>query len=235
MQREPLPSETALDVTELLEHILLFLPMSDLLRAQRVSKYFRDTILHSQCLQEALFLRPRGVWIDQTTLPELNSLFAHHTAVEYQNIGFPHKGTLYYMSAPQRILVPNPDHLIEDKGYGTWHLDVSIQNLDPVLGKDIIPLPASDGGSWQNMYMSNPPCQIHIRVWKTTDKAYAAVSAHGSLEYAGVSGQGPLKRLGDYKGRRYVLNSERGATFGQILEQAAGFMDCKHGQFPLAR
>jgi hypothetical protein len=210
MPRKPLPSEMALGVTELLENILLVLPISDLLRAQQVSRNFRDTIVQSQCLQEALFLQPKEVWHTQTPLPELNPLFAHHAAVGYRSIGFPHKGTLYYMSPPQRILVPNPIHLIEEKGYGTWHLAISIQDLDPRLVKDAIPLPSVDNGSWRTMYMSNPPCQIHVKVWKTTDKGYA-----------GVTGQGPLKRSGDYKGRYVVLNSGNGATFGKVLEQAA--------------
>jgi hypothetical protein len=218
MQRGQLPSETALGVTELLENILQFLPISDLLRAQQVNKYFRDTIAQSTSLQEALFLRPKNVWQMQTPLPELNPLFAQHAAVGHRSIGFSHNGTSYYISAPQRILVPNPVHLINEQGYGTWHLDISIQDLDPVLVKDTIPLPASDSGTWQNMYISNPPCSIHVKVWRTTDKGYA-----------GTSGRGPLSRSGDYKGKIVVLAPVSGATFGNVLEQAAHVRDHNFG------
>lgn len=218
MQREALPSKTVLDVTELLENILLFLPISDLLRVQQVSKCFRDTIAQSSSLQEALFLRPKNVRNDQALLPELNPLFAHHAAVGHHNIGFPHKGTLYYISAPQRILVSNPIRIINKQGYGTWHLTISIQDLDPRLVKDTTPLLSVDNGSWRNMYVSNPPCQIHIKVWKTTEDGYS-----------GVTGRGPLKRSGYYKGRVVVLGSANGATFGQMLDQASHARDREFG------
>lgn len=48
-----------LHTTELLENILYFLPMKDLLFAQRVCTKWRELIHRSIPLQEALFLRPR--------------------------------------------------------------------------------------------------------------------------------------------------------------------------------
>ncbi|KAK3723022.1 hypothetical protein LTR37_002168 [Vermiconidia calcicola] len=47
-----------LDTTELFENILLFLPLKDLLLAQRISPRFRDSIKASKNIQQALFLAP---------------------------------------------------------------------------------------------------------------------------------------------------------------------------------
>ncbi|KAI7170651.1 hypothetical protein KC316_g13952 [Hortaea werneckii] len=47
----------ALTTTELLEAILRKLPMEDLLRAQQVSKYWKQVIAGSIAIQKALFMR----------------------------------------------------------------------------------------------------------------------------------------------------------------------------------
>ncbi|KAI6795034.1 hypothetical protein KC361_g5256 [Hortaea werneckii] len=52
-----------LHTTELLENILYFLPMKDLLFAQRVCTKWRELIQRSVPLQEALFFRPRELGI----------------------------------------------------------------------------------------------------------------------------------------------------------------------------
>lgn len=46
------------DVVEMLEHVLLDLPMLDLLLAQRVNKQFKSTIEGSMKIQQALFFTP---------------------------------------------------------------------------------------------------------------------------------------------------------------------------------
>ncbi|KAF2207775.1 hypothetical protein CERZMDRAFT_102040 [Cercospora zeae-maydis SCOH1-5] len=51
-------ADRALHVPELLERILLSLPMKDLLLDQRVSKYWKALIKNSPKLQQALFYRP---------------------------------------------------------------------------------------------------------------------------------------------------------------------------------
>ncbi|TKA71628.1 hypothetical protein B0A49_03031 [Cryomyces minteri] len=52
------PSQRVVNIVELLEQILLHLPMVDLLLAQRVCRRWRALIIHSVHLQRALFLRP---------------------------------------------------------------------------------------------------------------------------------------------------------------------------------
>lgn len=57
--RQPTANMDAVpDIPELLENILLNLPIRDLLLAQRVNKTFQATILGSSKLQQALFLKP---------------------------------------------------------------------------------------------------------------------------------------------------------------------------------
>ncbi|KAK4965373.1 hypothetical protein LTR42_012129 [Elasticomyces elasticus] len=51
-------AQQVLDLPELLESILLILPMRDLLLAQRVSKTFQQVILSSPHIQRALFFAP---------------------------------------------------------------------------------------------------------------------------------------------------------------------------------
>jgi hypothetical protein len=206
MQRTNSSPTAVLATTELLELILLFLPTLDLIRAQRVSRSFRNTIIHSQSLQEVLFLRPNIRPNLQIPLPDLNPLFAHHAALDNHGIGFIDEGIRYYMTSPQRILVPNPIHTIPEKGYGNWHLGISIQDLDPALAEDSSTSPSTEDGSWKAMYLSNPPCDIHVKVWKTNKGGYS-----------GMVGKGPLRLLADYKGT-FVVN---GGTFNDILQQAA--------------
>jgi len=53
------PAEhSVLQMTELLENILLYLPLEDLLFADRISKYWHDLVHTSIGIQRALFLAP---------------------------------------------------------------------------------------------------------------------------------------------------------------------------------
>lgn len=53
------PRRAALDTTEILEHVLSFLPPRVLFVVQRVSQQWRDTIVASPAIQEKMFLRCR--------------------------------------------------------------------------------------------------------------------------------------------------------------------------------
>ena len=59
-------------IPELMEMILLELPLKDVLAAQRVNKVFRDTIRDSHKLQKAVFFKP----IDKTVLHPMSKLSA---------------------------------------------------------------------------------------------------------------------------------------------------------------
>ena len=53
------------DTPELMEAILLQLPLKDALLSQRVSKQWRNTIVGSTKLQQLLFFRPMGELADR--------------------------------------------------------------------------------------------------------------------------------------------------------------------------
>ncbi|KAK3642791.1 hypothetical protein LTR56_010615 [Elasticomyces elasticus] len=58
-----------LDVPELLENVLLYLPLRDIIQAQRVSKHWLDSIKSSPRIQQALFFRPKPTQVRQTACP----------------------------------------------------------------------------------------------------------------------------------------------------------------------
>ncbi|KAK5762639.1 hypothetical protein LTS12_007229 [Elasticomyces elasticus] len=58
-----------LDVPELLENVLLYLPLRGIIKAQRVSKYWLDSIKSSPRIQQALFLRAKPTQVRQTACP----------------------------------------------------------------------------------------------------------------------------------------------------------------------
>ncbi|KAK5729796.1 hypothetical protein LTR17_011664 [Elasticomyces elasticus] len=64
------PHDTGmLDVPELLENVLLYLPLRDIVQAQRVSKHWLDSIKSSPRIQQALFLRAKSSQVRQTACP----------------------------------------------------------------------------------------------------------------------------------------------------------------------
>ncbi|KAK4614102.1 hypothetical protein CLAFUW4_09542 [Fulvia fulva] len=70
----PKAGETVAAIPELVEMILLQLPLQDVMLAQRVDRTFRDVIGGSSKLQQALFLRPCS--------SRQASLTGHHTHPE---------------------------------------------------------------------------------------------------------------------------------------------------------
>lgn len=70
----------ALGITELLELILFYLPVHELLFAQRVNRTWRLLIKTSGILQENLFIKPRrgtmtsGAYL-KSSLPKINPIF----------------------------------------------------------------------------------------------------------------------------------------------------------------
>jgi hypothetical protein len=72
--------------TELLEMILEFLPMRDLLLAQRVTSKWRDVINRSTRMQQTLFFQPRDAetfWKCNTRDTTLVRVKADHKLVRY--------------------------------------------------------------------------------------------------------------------------------------------------------
>ena len=68
-----------LQVYELLEYILLYLPLNDLLLAQRVSNFFRSVIQDSTRIQQALFFKP----VEEVAGRHQKSVQEHENAMQH--------------------------------------------------------------------------------------------------------------------------------------------------------
>lgn len=66
-------------VVELLEQVLLQLPLKDLLRAQQVSKHFNSVITTSKELQRALFFVPDPPTHDTSGTARINPILSDPT------------------------------------------------------------------------------------------------------------------------------------------------------------
>ncbi|KAI7281649.1 hypothetical protein KC345_g4018 [Hortaea werneckii] len=92
-----------LHTTELLENILYFLPMKDLLFAQRVCTRWRELIQRSIPLQEALFLRPRELDVYWKLVKEPG---VHPKLVKIDEEGYSQgqKGEVFKAAIPNPLL-----------------------------------------------------------------------------------------------------------------------------------
>lgn len=92
-------------ITEILETILAFLPMSDLLLAQGVCRRWRDVIARSVVLQELLFLRPKPQKLsDGIQTRQFNPLLMEHMPVWFgPNSAYRHLNRLEFLHSPSRI------------------------------------------------------------------------------------------------------------------------------------
>lgn len=83
-------SDEVWGITEIAENILVYLPMKDLLLAQRVSSGWRDLIKTSPVLQQQLFMRPVPQNLsddDNNPMREYNPLLIRHMPVWFQRLG----------------------------------------------------------------------------------------------------------------------------------------------------
>lgn len=143
--------DQVLATAEVLELILLYLPPRDLLLSQRVNSTFRNTITFSQILQRSLFL---------TAAEPEESLIWHVRLNSFLNPSWP-KGRLKSFPLsngidPVGISIGYPSTLTTPI---TWH--VEIEPLDPADWGLVIDC---EPGSWQHMYLSQPPIKIHMVV-----------------------------------------------------------------------
>nr|POF18497.1 hypothetical protein CFP56_63041 [Quercus suber] len=142
------------DTVELLESILLHLPMKDLLLSQRVSRAFRMTVLGSRVLQQALFFVPRmsGVYLEEIGIFTGKSWhMARITEQRYeeQSAGGPVYECAYY----------NPLLC-----FGQEHPSPIRTNriLDEVIDMDLRARPSAKHpvASWRRMLLTQPPTYL---------------------------------------------------------------------------
>ncbi|KAL4874379.1 hypothetical protein BJY04DRAFT_225093 [Aspergillus karnatakaensis] len=150
-----------LQLTELLEPILLNLPMRDLLLMQRVCRGWKDLILSSCALQLKLFLlTPRaGPQPEATAKPEINPLLQEMFPGFFIHLKRPDWGTLDdpdgNLSRQERRDMKRERHLNMQNTKDTrlesqeWYIDTA--KREAVLRPE---------ASWRKMFPSHPPPRL---------------------------------------------------------------------------
>lgn len=191
-------------IPELLETILIYLPMRDLISSNRVSKRFRDTIDHSPRIQRALFFKPDlpiHSGNDQLQRPiAINPIFAailqqhdrqctlHHASGKLGTWSW----ALEEIAIDEVANMENPYFLRTTESY--THVKISPQ---PLLRDDIRP---KGFESWRRMMVSDSPLDFAIRwidagkpgfftQWITPETLEEIVDALDSLDRSAQQGQ----------------------------------------------
>jgi hypothetical protein len=199
--------ERVLELTELLEHIISFLPMKKIFTIQRVSKRWSDAIASSPSIQEKMFLRLK------TTPKE---------TCEAHKLGWPKStGALQRLAPPALTLVSlNPelqhDPICKDRRYGL---------TCPGHGRRVMvqwgPVPIKQCHSLFDTYISDPPCkyaEISLTVRFRKQELRSTVQ-DSDAEY-------PIKLWASY----ITASSDSGLTFQDVLRaglNARGQTECK--------
>ncbi|KAF1348857.1 hypothetical protein BDV97DRAFT_370088 [Delphinella strobiligena] len=151
--REPSVASVAVfETAEMLEQILLHLPMKDLLLASRVCGGWQDTIISSLQIQRALFMKPEPVSCVMRFRPpdRLNKIPENDSTRFWETQKAGHDFRLAY---PNPLLVKGP--------ISVWSNLLS--RAGTYYSEDISTLPVKNfmksksGGSWQRMYLTQPP------------------------------------------------------------------------------
>ncbi|KAF2257788.1 hypothetical protein CC78DRAFT_538266 [Lojkania enalia] len=158
-RRQSSATQEALEIYELLELILLHLPMRDLLLSQRVCSRWHLTISSSKRLQQRLFLLPR----DPLANPRL--AYANELLLEIFGYDFTAPllfgGMLIYLDR-----VPSPKHFEELITLTSFPKRAASFNFTSV---DKCPSYSSDArlryanASWRRMLLTQPPV-THVSV-----------------------------------------------------------------------
>ncbi|KAK5171443.1 uncharacterized protein LTR77_004587 [Saxophila tyrrhenica] len=142
-----------LGTPELLEAILLHLPALELLKCQRVNKFFQATMAGSVALEKVLFMAPpseKNTTKGSDELPQINRLLNLHPMQNHRP----------YVFRGREFDVQDPPKIVEDRG--KFLVDVRFAQYDAPpfsgaeAGRVVVP-------SWMKMYLTQPPCEIRLR------------------------------------------------------------------------
>ena len=159
---------------ELVESILMLLPLRDLLRVQAVCKHWNGVIGSSSSIQEVLFLRPakpETAWlVDITNLPaQMRPLSRYYptklrakaavSVISKEFLG--HQGLI---ATPVRI---NPLCLRKRQTPNAVDLDrVVDEGVIVCMHENFEEFRNSNSGSWMNMLVTQPPTQyLTVETW----------------------------------------------------------------------
>ena len=144
-----------LATTELLEGVLLCLPTKDLLNAQGVSKQWLLTIKKSCKIQEALFFKAKTTPANEANkTPELNPLFVKvmDLALDGEIAGIER---LKDCSTSEEYERPDGYYPLQPCEH-EYHVHIELCSF---CERPVGQIPS---GSWQEMFITNPPYPIHF-------------------------------------------------------------------------
>lgn len=175
---QPTAGARICNIAELLEHILSYLPTRDILLAQKVSNQFNATISSSQRLQHALFKLPETM--KESHHIHFNPLLRHTPIFDYCNVRVPLSGPCLPFGFGRLL-----DHLPSEPGAFQLKDDYFVLEAWKWPHQEAAPAPPSQG-TWRRMYLTQPPCDILVRVWKGDGVYDLGKRTHTMGELAGV-------------------------------------------------
>ncbi len=181
------PKEKVFGTGELLDEILLYLPIGQMLQIQRVSRQFRDMIASSEVLQRAMFFRCSDKDVESQEMPVLNPVFVRYDDQRPRLIFKPQRrqNKFFCILRPYtRDHASNPAP--EQDEDGDWHLYLDIREST----NEKRTARALRQGCWGKMHFSRPPVELHVclrrSVQNTDYQGYQPFS--GSSEEYYISG-----------------------------------------------
>jgi len=196
---------SVLGITELLEHIISFLPMKKIFSVQRVAKQWRDVIATSPSIEENMFLGFK-VKPEETCEPHA--------------LGWPHNAwALQRLVRPMLTLVSLNPELRRDPVCKIRHYGLTCAGHGRRVMVQWGPSPIRKCHSLFDTYISDPPCK----------KAEVSLTVRFKKETRGALDSDP-----EYPIKIWVNNitasSESGLTFQDVLRaalNARGQTECK--------
>jgi hypothetical protein len=190
-------AQQVLSLPELLETILLRLPIKDLILSQRVNTCFRATVTLSPALQRALFFMP-----NEDISPRTSGKYPFSPPAERPVNNrlllrvFPgHYPTVTLVLAHDSS---SPEEAENSHGTETWRWDVCISFPAPPSAP---PSPSSKAvhypeASWRRMFLCQPPCRELYLVKRYQRSRRVAVAREGGIrmgEFVESVGEGTVK------------------------------------------
>ncbi|KAK5738584.1 hypothetical protein LTR17_005920 [Elasticomyces elasticus] len=206
--RKVLPQATkAFAVPELLEMILLYLPMRDLLLAERVCKEWQGNMQNSPNIQRALFFRPASSGVVSYIDWRLDDEGWYLQDIPLLSLGLPLRGPKHDQIPTQYIA-----HWGKSRtDAGQWRVcyNTLLANVFPCLaGKSVLltsmleNLPeaaAREDASWRKMYFTQPPVHVmaigDVRKRSHTHRNWIRRSVRKGPEGGGLTMMDFLNRL----------------------------------------
>lgn len=214
---------------ELLENIISFLPQSDILKAQRLSRRWNTAISSSPSIQIKLWLRPRNPpaippigFTNESTFTKSASWGRVTMPIYSREVLFNPLCFDAMMGSVELVKALNPSWLFQTANNTFLHpqvIEIFLHNESGQHGHQ--PIDASRG-SWRNMYLTDPPittCIIRVRHGGRYPHRFVpmAIRDHGGLTL-GLAYDTIMAGLASSAGGKVVPVPTHVATFYAAFE-----------------